>query len=446
MEFISFAMKDILSKKGADKVAMFLLLLAMVAAAYILVEKRSKVELGTPVELEQAGLSVRPPQGELWQCENQWKYSNFYFQLLCRKVNPNQKGGTVITYRYNLYGSEKKGAEQLQEDYSEYGILRKGAFGDDPEISWVSFMTKQPFIVRGNRVQYQTVNRVAALADLGQSRQLEIMIETTGSIESAQNLIKAISKGVTYCQRAEIERGIEFTDNFLRSNFVNNPGSGRVFLIKDSNDNPLGFSLESRKMSTLNQERSIFIKSYDFVSSNIPYTNASTLNYVDGFKKFEMTGRRERQTGQEVYIHEISYDHPKLTLTALGTQNEALKDDQSVSLDIWNRFIADQFFVEAGKFFCGNMTEPIVVDFFEAQGKLVPTRMEKLDEQANGCVLRMSSLDQSNSVNHVYYDRYGNFVELINVTLNYKIELSNKREIEKLFPMWDQLIESYDTN
>ena len=91
-----------LNKYGADKIFLLVLLALSLLIANLIVRAKKTIVLGKAVEIPYAGLSIRLPNGNGWQCDNKWEHHEDEL-LLSSYLRPSSSVNLAsVVCRYRL--------------------------------------------------------------------------------------------------------------------------------------------------------------------------------------------------------------------------------------------------------------------------------------------------------------------------------------------------------
>jgi hypothetical protein len=419
---------------GIDKIAFLALLLITILAAKMLVSVRTKIELSKPIVLAGTGLAVSLPQGPSWQSDSQWNYNNTSYVLIAGKTT------TATTFICHLANFQDSPEQYLNNKFSRLGITNKGEFSlGDKKFHWVQFETMERFLSPQKTIQSQRVYRIIAMGNLNLSRQLEIRVESFEGSETISRIFAALQKGLAYNDDPQMIDGINFSSDF--SNRISAEPVVRQnsqYLTMDSSGKPVGFYLE--KLSHLASENTA-ITSFEYMNDqNAGNTKVEELTFSADLQSFSIKSKFEYQQNARQEFYEILYNHPVLQLQAF-----TLAEPITLSLPVPP--IPEYFYQIIAKSFQHSDSQSIILDILDSRGRIVPTIFEKQPQDHNSpnTVIILRSLDDQQTVNHIILDANGSMIKLINLSSGYESTPAEKSEIEKLFPMWYELIQSYNS-
>lgn len=419
---------------GMDKIAFLALLLITILAAKMLVSVRTKIELSKPIVLAGTGLAVSIPQGQSWQSDSQWFYNSASYVLVAARPT------TTTTFICHLANFQDSPEKYLEEKFSQLKINDKGEFPlGDKKFNWVSFVTLERFLSPQKTIQYQRVYRIIALGNLNLSRQLEIRVESFEGSETVTRIFAALQKGLTYNDDPQLSEGIKFSSNF----------SGQIpaepivrqnsrYITKDSSGKPVGFYLEKISYPAA---KNTTVTSFEYIDDqNAGNTQAAELTFSSDLKSFSIKSRFEYQRSAKQEFYEIQYNHPIMQLQGLIL-------DEPIKLSLPVPPIPEYFYQIIAKSFLHSNSPSIILDILDSRGRIVPTIFEKQpqDPNSHNSVIILRSLDDQKTVNHLILDSNGSIIKLMNLTGGYESAPDENGEIEKLFPMWQDVIQSYNS-
>jgi hypothetical protein len=173
---------------------------------------------------------------------------------------------------------------------------------------------------------------------------------------------------------------------------------------------------------------------------NAGNTKVEELTFSADLQSFSIKSKFEYQQNARQEFYEILYNHPVLQLQAF-----TLAEPITLSLPVPP--IPEYFYQIIAKSFQHSDSQSIILDILDSRGRIVPTIFEKQPQDHNSpnTVIILRSLDDQQTVNHIILDANGSMIKLINLSSGYESTPAEKSEIEKLFPMWYELIQSYNS-
>ena len=419
---------------GIDKIAFLALLLIAILAARMLVSVRTKIELSKPIALAGTGLAVSLPKGQSWQSDSQWNYNNTSYVIVAGKTTA---AATFICHLANFQDSPE---QYLENKFRQLEIYDKGEFSlGDKKVHWVQFANLERFLSPQKTIQYQKIYRIIALGNLNLSRQLEIRVESFDSSDSVSRIFAAIQKGLTYNDDPQLIEGINFSGHFS-SQISAEPvvRQNSRYITKDSSGNPIGFYLE--KLSHPAAENTT-ITSFEYIDNqNDGNTKIEELTFPADLQSFSIKSKFEHQRDTRSEFYEIQYNHPVLQLHGITLA-------EPINLSVPVPPIPEYFYqIIAESFYRGN-SESMIVDILDSRGRIVPTIFEKQPKDPNSLTrtIILRSLDNQQTINHIILDSTGAMIKLVNLSSGYESTPAENGEIEKLFPMWYEVIQSYNS-
>jgi len=239
-------------KYGADKVVLLGLFIVALLTARLITVSRSAIVLSEPVELNYSGLSLSIPAGSGWQSEKQWRYQGNAF-ILSSFFNSGSGSVTALARCQYLLAAARTGPEILFEQKSRAvdGVIvktgRTRAARPPLTIDWAHIKKPETLF-----------DMFFGTVQLPNSRQLNIEVyQTTGDTDLTRQAFDRITESLRFKDNRLLEAGSEIIaeikskgiDSFLGGAPAlagNKQGRNReaFFLIKDSRNRAIGFSMD----------------------------------------------------------------------------------------------------------------------------------------------------------------------------------------------------------
>lgn len=434
-------MKNLLQFEGSDKVALLAVFALVIAAAAMLVEVRGRISYGLPVEIDDMGISISLPDGKQWQSNEKWQHNGLNYIIGSQKKGLQGLPDTILTVKFDLFIFEIPPREYLDESFSQYGIVDRGQeINSDIKLDWVCYRVKQ-ILRRGNRRFEEVISQVEAVAKLDNSRQIRITIASRQISDTVIKMIKSFAGQINYHPDASLQKGLDFRTQFINEYSTNSIAGQKYFIVNDTDNLPIGFRIEKYHPGSINDLSSTVISNYDMITADVSYTQSSTLNFTEDLTMFKINSSRETsQTGQQ-FIREIAYGDNILSMNSIGSFFSQSNQDPSLRISAKNTFLPEHIYFLLAERFCKTNSAPVTIDLLDMTGGIVPTKIEKVEDTSQGCVLKFTSFDGSSNVDIIHMDRLHNIIKIVNTSKNYEIWSARKEDIEKLFPMWYEVVE-----
>jgi hypothetical protein len=376
-----------LNKYGADKIFLLVLLALSLLTAYLIVRAKKTIMLGEPVEIPQAGLSVRLPNGNGWQCDNNWEHHEDAFSLSSYlRPGPGLNFAKVeCRYRLASLGQSprqwlRQYAEQFDSANPEYGTQQI----DGAVMEWVYIKQVD-----------DTSGALGATMQLGQGRWIDIKITQSGIKEEiAPEVFEKITKYVVIKENKLLEKGIEAVNNLKVAGLdkvILQKEEPSYYLVKDSGKRDVGFVVE------------IFLKS---ANTDEPEISAAAFGYIIGpTNRWEKTMLFKSDSGLDEFVWESETDQERTiemrtgpltirgprqklrtsTRIAATDSNEVLINRIGPDFDEPSHLEPREFTVKIGKAaipgavleclytqMAGNNADKVMVDVISSDGQVEP--------------------------------------------------------------------------
>jgi RNA-binding protein YhbY len=219
--------------------------------------------LGEAVEIPQAGLSIRLPSGNGWNCDNNWEHREDEL-LLSSYLRPSSDTKLAdIVCRYRLASFRKSSRQWLEQYAEQYDTI-------NPEYG-----TQQ---IEGGATEWvyikQTHDKTGVLAatiQLDQGRWLDIEITQTGITEEiAPEVFEKITKHIVIKENKLLGKGIEVVNNLKVAGLdkvISQKDEPSYYLVKDSGKNNVGFVVEIFLKSANTEETEISAAAFGYIIS-----------------------------------------------------------------------------------------------------------------------------------------------------------------------------------
>jgi len=226
---------------GLDKIAFFLLLVAGVFCAKLVVSSRTSFELSKPVQLEGTGLSVIIPQGGgFQQISDGFSYEDNEFRL-GTVLRAGREATVKVYWRYFLLPIEQAAPGIFAEDANTLGGVVE--YSNTKQFGQLTFDCAK--IVVANTA---TVLLIGATV-LPDGRTLTLEVAQGGrDFNIADEVFNSIIASATFKSKSPLADGIKFLENFRQKDFadiVEKKAGQNCYYIEDFTDKKLGFSTDA---------------------------------------------------------------------------------------------------------------------------------------------------------------------------------------------------------
>ncbi len=374
---------------GADKIALFGLLVLSLLIAHFLTASRSVVVLSEPIGLSYSGLSVSMPSGRGWRTEKQWKYSEDAFILSSVFLPVAPRPTATVQCRYLLAAPQsgvdvrfQQEADAVDGEIAETGQLQ----ADTLTVHWARIKERQS----QHTIFFATVK-------LLNGRQLEIELhETIGDTDFARRAFMGVAESLKFEDVSLLAAGGEVVaqvkdkglNEFLRPSekssqddaTVESGGRRDFFLIKDAEAKTIGFTMDvlAFVQQTPQAPNDSTISSMDIQLANLLYVRDKypqeqvsifrCSNSVDEFFWKSESRSLTGATAVEITMQQAGV----MTVTQLSPR--PFRRDYQPSPAAIPDILFDQLLSQMLE---GDYQE-IVADLIDTEGKITPTFISKI--------------------------------------------------------------------
>ncbi len=288
-----------LKKYGADKIFLLVLFALSLLIAYLIVRAKKTIVLGEQVEIPQAGLSVRLPNGNGWQCDNNWEH--YEDMLLLRSYLRPSPGFNLanVVCRYRL-ASFRKSPRQWLQQYAEQFDATNHEYGtqeiEEATMEWVYIKQEQDMS-----------GVLAATIQLDHGRWLDIEITQSGIEEEiVPKVFEKIKQHVVIKKNKLLERGIEAVNNLKAV------GLNRAILQKDE---PLYYLVKNSSMHDVGFVVEMFLKSANIDETEI---QAAGFGYIRSPNRWEKAMLFKSDSSLDEFVWESEIDQERVVEMRTG--------------------------------------------------------------------------------------------------------------------------------
>lgn len=413
-----------------DKIALLALFVIALLTARLIVAIKSTIVLSEPIKLAHTGLSASIPKGNGWQSKQQWKFLENTFTLSSNFVpGPGRPTWAYCQYllaaettspqiRFKQMASEVEGAV-VETDQIQTDTLT---------IDWAHIQKPEMFL-----------NIFSGTAKLPNDRQLNIEVhEFLGDTDLAERAFKQIIKSVNFKDNKLLQAGtgiIEKIKSRGLDGFLDNQNQQAFFLIKDSAERTVGFTMDvlidSGRDAQLNiQAAGLFYIRGRHTREQV--TSFQCRNNLEEFVYKSETSSSAGRSGTEIILDEAG----EMTVASSGPRQQ----DKTYRLNpaAIPNIMADLLF---GQMLENNAGE-IVVDIIDADGQIIPmfvsaidTQKDILHEEGAAYIFKLEFLDGRGFSEYVYLNNNKQIYQrLLRQENIYLLESAGEEDIVRQFP------------
>ncbi|MBN2138322.1 MAG: hypothetical protein JW720_10990 [Sedimentisphaerales bacterium] len=417
------------------KVAFLGLFVLALASARVMVALRSTIILSAPIELSHAGFAVRMPDGNGWQSPDQWDYRQRAFTLY-GTFTPNSPRPLASARCTCVFPAEIIDPQQrftnLEEKLDGH-IIKSGQI--ETEIAVVDWACIQK--------NDSWSGTMFGMADLPYNRRIEIEVEEgAGDMDMAEQVFRAITESLVITESPLLEAGSSVISDMKAkgvASFMDNQNRQDLFLIRDSRRRIIGFTTSVLvDMGKGVDGFTIQAAGLDYIRGRPAHEEVTSFESDDRFDRFAWKSEAIgiELSGTTLTLEDdgiLAVDRSGFSAEVELSQENRYKTGQTVMPDI----LLDLLIVRMIEL----NTEEIIVDVIKADGRIIPTRISRVEfDKAAGLsdvsyMLKLTPLDGRDSFQHVYLDdrkrvlRTGLKRESI-----FWFERGNPKDVAELFP------------
>jgi hypothetical protein len=441
-------------KYGADKIALFGLFVLSLLIAQFITASRSALVFSEPIGLSFTGLSVSMPSGNGWKMEKQWQYSENAFVLNGAFFPVSRSPAVTIQCHYLLAAPQINNDVQFQQEASAFG----------GEIAQTGLLEVGTLAVHWVHIKEQQARRTAffAIVQLPNGRQFEIELhEATGDTERAKSVFMGVAESLKFEDIPLLATGgqivAQIKDKGL-SEFLHRPAkknsdsgvaaqaeSGReFFLIKDASEQTIGFTMDvfsfPQRPSKVSDDSTVSsmnvqIASLLYVRGRFPQEQVSIFRCNDGFDEFFWKSEGSSLAGAtaaEITVQQTGV----MTVTQFAPQH--FRNHYQLGPAAMPDFLFDCLLSQMLDDGC----QKIIVDLVEAQGKIIPTLISKVEigdtadlENRAQFAFKLESLDGRGFSETVYLNNQHQIIKRILQQQGlYFLERTDSQSVLEQFP------------
>ncbi len=408
-------------RRTKERIALAVILVVSLGAAWLVVELRSVIRFTSPIELSRSGLSISMPQGNGWRCDGKWTYDDDGYAVSSTFA---VRAGSVRSYarcRYVLASEYRTAEEWFNEDAASIGgrVVETGRNEVDKlVVDWAKIAGEGG------------LEMVSGVCELAGGRRLEIDVLQTGDQPGlARNIFERVVKSIRYKDNGFLPAGEQVVEEVRKAGAkefgdVNQPV---FFILSDSKGQAVGFTMDSMEIQA-NEEQALRAASYFYRRGLSAVEQAGYYYGGTSFEKFEWMFRQNSPRTGRVGI-EMSVQSGVLTVRKSGIARkgkEYMLGEAAVP-DIILEPVLKQA-LESG-------AQEIIIDVVRPEGNIVPVYIEKvIGPDSNS--LKLEVLDGSGYQQQVYYNNTAEPVKKVieQQQTTYTLNLATAEQIAKAFP------------
>ncbi len=389
-----------LNRYVSDKLVFLGFLILGLIIARFLVGLRGQLLLSEPIKLNHTGLSISMPQGNAWQCDNEWKYEASSY-ILSSFFYPSSKNPTAIAEcKYHLAAIEKepeKIFEQAATDISASIVNREQTQVENLIIEWA-------------RLQKQDTLPVVFVAtvELPYNRRLDIKVyQIAGEADWIKKVFTSIIESIQFEDNQLLKAGGEIVEELKNagiSQLLNDSNRQVHFFIKDHRKRIVGFSTEAIFYSETKTRLGFQSAGMLYMRANPPKEQVSFFQCDNRFDEFEWKSEFSSIRGRKG-VELAQSDTGIMNIKTFIGRTEEQK------YHLGSAAVPDVFIDFAFADMLKRGDEKVVFDLIDAEGKIVPLLVKRISEplfpenETRGKYeLSIELLDESNSQQTLFFD------------------------------------------
>lgn len=415
-----------IKKQGGDKIGLLGLFVLAVLAAYVTVALKSAVKLSKPIPLPHTGLSISMPVGNGWHSEQRWMYRESAFILTSVFALQPEKatGWAHCQYRWaaKKAASEDRFAWKASEvdgEIVESGQTQVKAL----TIDWVRIERPDFFLTT-----------FWGTAGLPNGRQLDIEVhQIMSDPELSKRIFYRILKNVRFTDDPLLRAGAEIITAAKSKGLgvdLDIQDQQTLYLIKDSADQPIGFTMETLVDSGSDTRLNVQGEGFLYIGGQNGGEQEISFRCSNNLDEFAYDSRIEsieKSSSTEVVLDGTG----TLTVRKHGPQSETKKYYPGSAA------LPDIFFVQIFRWMLDSDRPEIVLDLIEAGGKIIPTYISKIETEnpEAAYVFDLEFLDDQGFSQRVFLDEQKQiYRSLVQREIKYVFEKAGTEEIIREFP------------
>lgn len=413
------------AKVAADKIAFLGLFVIALLIAHLIISSKSAVLMSEPIVLKHTNLSVTVPAGNGWQREKAWRpRKNSY--LLSSVFAPGPGGpAALVLCKYQIDLSPTTPNSLFEQKAFAIGgeVAATGQIGtDELMIEWAHL----------KNVKNQ-MEMLFGTAQLPYQRQLNIEVHV-GSVdfELGQQVFKKVCESIKFEENQLLKAGDEIISEIKSaglSSLLQDIELENFFLIKDSGNQIIGFTMEVPGNVDEGSAFNIQVVSYYYIREKYPSEQVSLFQSVDNLEKFYWKSEISGPPGMKSF--EIVQD-PLQTFTIKSFDREIKEEKYQFTSAVIPEVLLDMVFhrmVRSGY-------KQIMVDVIKSDGNITAAVISEVQQQnaIEGTVLELELLNERGFAEQIYLDNKLEIHKQILLGEGITLERTNKETVIKNFP------------
>lgn len=424
-------------KLGADKVALLGLFIVALLTARLIVALKSALSLSEPIQLPRTGLSVSMPTSNGWRSEKQWQHQGNVFTL-SSSFAPGSSRPTARAHCQYLLAAETT-TPQIR--------FTQKAFEVDGEIAETGQAQTDTLTIDWAHINKPEVllNTFLATAKLPDNRQLDIEVrQITDDAELTERAFKRIVRSVNFKDNQLLNAGAEMVAKIKSKgleSLLDNQNQQAFFLIKDSTRRTIGFTVDVLIDSGKNAQFNIRGAGLFYIKGRRTLEQGTSFQCSNNLNKFVYKSEIHSRAGRSGT--EIILDEPGVMSVRkfdAGPEEKNYRLNPAAMPDI----LLDQLLRQM----LGSNKKEIVVDLIEADGKITPTLVSRIELKKDAAadedaayVFKLELLDRRGFSEHIYFDNKKQiYKRLVQQDGVYILEGTTIEDIVREFPEWAEYI------
>lgn len=417
-----------LRRFGFDKVALFLLLLAGLVLAKLIVFWRAGFKPSKPIILPGRGLAVSVPMGGGFrQLSDSFKYNDNEFRLSV--IMPISNDAAVrVNWRYFILPSKKTVPETFQSQASNVaGVIEKTGSQQFGQLTF-DYAT-----ITSEKTAVLFFSGITQLPD-GRTLTLEV-IQKGWERDLAEKIFRSLAASATFTAASPLADGSKLLDNFRRKGFtdiVRGKTTQNYYYIKNYMNQNLGFVTDAIKLRSANSFTAANL--YFLHSGKNSFAEQSLFHSDANLQSFKWMSQQSDLSINRDLITSIELDREGTV--AIQRRNAVQNFDfaptmlPEILLDILiQAFLQSDF-------------NSVMVDTILSDGRIIPVlvsreRLAKTAEPNAVSAVETVFFGTDASQQTIYFDSNGKI--LLSEThgkLSYKLERTERDRIISDFPQW----------
>jgi len=419
------------NKLGYDKIALLGLFILTLLMARLVVIFKSGLAFSKPIPLSKLGLSVSMPSGRSWKSDKKWTYQENMFTISSLFPLGYDRPTTWANCRYLLSAETTTPQmlfEQTAAEIDAVIVETQQTQTDGITIDWAR-IHKPEFLFT---VFYGT-------AGLPDNRQLDIEVRHIANDDQfAERVFQGIIESLKFEDNKLLEAGAEIVTEIKSrglAGYLDNQNQQTFFLIKDVAKQTIGFTMDVLVDSGIDTQLNIRSAGLFYIRGQNSLEQATSFQCSNNLNEFvyksELSAWKGR-SGTETILDSTG------TITVRKFQ--AQFDEKTYRLG--PAAIPDIFLDQLLLQMLESDRKEIIIDFIEANGKIIPTHITEIeaaedmpvDENAS-YVFELELLDGRGFTERIYLnDRKQAYKRLARQDNIYILERTDAESIAREFP------------